>query len=151
MKRQLFHRSENSAKTTDIPLSGSAAKKPRLTTNWKTITCRINNHVPLVVPGLSTNSGSRASSTSPLRDQFSTDVSEEQREVAASKNGSGQSTKCENQMKIRNAGVMRMIKCKVFLSGWSRSQTILRIQKTMHPHKFLYSWWSFASASSGSE
>ena len=80
-------------------MNGSAGKKPRLTKNGKTMTCRINNHVPLVVPGLSTNSGSRASSTSPSRDQFSTDLSEEQREVAASKNGSGQSTKCENQKK----------------------------------------------------
>ena len=84
MERRQFYRSENYAKTVDIPLSG---KKPRLTKSGKTITFRTDNHVPLVVPGLSTSSGSSTSSKSPLRDQFSTDLSEEQRDVGATGDG----------------------------------------------------------------
>ena len=101
-----------------------SGQKPRLTQNGKTITCRIDNHVLLVVPGLSANPGSSTSSTWPSRDQFSTDLSEEQRDVEASGNGKNNSPKPYNQRRIRNAGVMRMIDCKTFLSGWSRSQTI---------------------------
>ena len=43
-----------------------SGQKPRLTPNGKTITCRVDNHVHLVVPVLSANPG----------DQFSTDLSE---------------------------------------------------------------------------
>ena len=64
MTRLLFYRS---AKITDIPMRGSTAKSHG-----------IDNHVPLVVPGLSANSGSSTSSTSPFRDQSTTDLSEEQ-------------------------------------------------------------------------
>ena len=43
-------------------------QKPRLTKEVKTIICNTDNFVPLVVPGLSTNSGSKPSSTSTLQD-----------------------------------------------------------------------------------
>ena len=46
-------------------------------------------------------------------------------------------TKIPNQIKIRNAGVMRMIHCKIFQSGWTRSQTTWRMQKPVRLHKFL--------------
>ena len=73
---------------------------PRLTNNGKTITCRIDNHVPLAVPGLSANPASSTSSTSPLRDQSFTDLSEEQRDVEASGNRfSKQSTKTSKSNK----------------------------------------------------
>ena len=42
---------------------------PRLTSNGKTITCKMNNVVPLVVPGLSSSSSSSSASTSRPMDQ----------------------------------------------------------------------------------
>ena len=41
-----------------------SGRKPRLTKEGKTITCKTDNFVPLVVPGLSINSGSDSSSCS---------------------------------------------------------------------------------------
>ena len=58
---------ENSTRTTDILVSGSAVKNH----GWrlrKTIVCKTDNFVPLVVPGLSTNSRSESSSASPPQD-----------------------------------------------------------------------------------
>ena len=52
------------AKTTDIHMSGSAVKKPQSTKDGKSF-CKTDNFVPLVVPGLSINSESVWSSTSP--------------------------------------------------------------------------------------
>ena len=115
-----------------------SGQKPRLTQKGKTSTCRVDSHVRLVVPVLSANPGSSTSSTSSLRDQLSTDLSEEQRDVEASGNGDSKqfSKTLQPTLKKRNAGVIRMIDCKNFLSGWSRSQIIWRIQKHLHPHKF---------------
>ena len=45
-----------------------SGEKPRLIKEGKTIVCKTNNFVPLVVPWLSTNSGSSSSSTSTLQD-----------------------------------------------------------------------------------
>ena len=75
----------------------------------KTISCRIPNHVPLVVPGLSAHPGSSSSSHLPLRDQLLTDQLEPQHEVRASGDGiSNQSAKTLKPMKnkeyTRNAG-----------------------------------------------
>ena len=42
----------NSAKTTDILVSGSEVKKPRVTKEEKTILCKTDNFAPLVVPGI---------------------------------------------------------------------------------------------------
>ena len=44
-----------------------SGQKPRLTKNGKSMICKTDNVVPLVVPGLSTNSGTSSSSTSPRR------------------------------------------------------------------------------------
>ena len=45
-------------------------QKPRLTKNGKIIICKTHNFVPLVVPGLSVNSGSSASSTTPPQESL---------------------------------------------------------------------------------
>ena len=50
-------------------MSGKTAKTPRLTRNGKTITCTMDNFVPLVVPGLSSSSSSSSASTSRPKDQ----------------------------------------------------------------------------------
>ena len=44
--------------------------KPRLTTRGKSIICKTDDFVPLVVPGLSANSGSVSSSVSPPKDSM---------------------------------------------------------------------------------
>ena len=49
-----------------------SGQKPRLTKEGKTITCKTDNFVPLVVPRLSTSSGSNSSSTPALQDLSST-------------------------------------------------------------------------------
>ena len=52
-----------------------SGQKPRLTKEEKTIICKMDNFVPLVVPGLSTNCGSDSSSTSPPQDSSSSSSS----------------------------------------------------------------------------
>ena len=49
-------------------MGGSAVKNTRLTKEGKTIICKTDNFVPLVVPGLSTSSGINSSSTSTVQD-----------------------------------------------------------------------------------
>ena len=57
-------------------------QKPRLTKEGKTMKCNTDNFVPLVVPGLSTNSGSNPSSTSTLQDLCPTKQVQPKTEVA---------------------------------------------------------------------
>ena len=52
-----------------------SGQKPRLTKEGKTTICKTDNFVPLVVPGLSTNSGSASFSTSPPQDSSSSSSS----------------------------------------------------------------------------
>ena len=93
-KRLLFNRMENFAKTTNIPMSGSAVKNhgwPR-----KTITCKTDNFVPLAVPVLSTTSGSNSSSTSTSQD-LSTGPAQERSDGRASVNWCDPSTQNKNK------------------------------------------------------
>ena len=52
-----------------------SGEKPRLTKDGKTIKCKTDNFVPLVVPGSATSSGSDSSSTSPPQDSSSSSSS----------------------------------------------------------------------------
>ena len=70
MKRQQFYRFVCFAQSADIHMSGKNGETPRLTKNGKTITCIMDNLLPLVVPGLSSYSSSSLSSTSTSTDQF---------------------------------------------------------------------------------
>ena len=54
-----------------------SGQKPRLTKEEKTIVCKTDNFVPLVVLGLSISSGSNSSSTSALEDLSSTSPAQE--------------------------------------------------------------------------
>ena len=54
-----------------------SGQKPRLTKEGKTIICKMDNFVPLVVPGLSTSFGCSSSSTSTLQDLSSTSPAQE--------------------------------------------------------------------------
>ena len=51
-----------------------SGRKPRLTKDWESVVCKTDNSVPLVVPGLSANSGSVSSSTSPPKDSSRREV-----------------------------------------------------------------------------
>ena len=51
-------------------MSGSAGQEPRSTKKGKSIFCKTNHFVPLVGPGLSTNSGSSLSSTTPPQESL---------------------------------------------------------------------------------
>ena len=53
----------------------ASSEKPHLTKQGKKILCKTENVVPLVVPGLSSNSGTSSSSTSPPQDSPSTSSS----------------------------------------------------------------------------
>ena len=68
-KRQQFHRLASPAQNTDVHTSGKNGETPRLTNNGKTITCTVDNFVPLVVPGLSSSSSSSSASTPRPKDQ----------------------------------------------------------------------------------
>ena len=69
-KKQQFYRLASFAQNTDVHTSGKKnGETPRLTKIGKTITCFMDNCVPLVVPGLSSSSSSSSASTSRPKDQ----------------------------------------------------------------------------------
>ena len=75
-KRQWSYQFENSAKTTETPMSGSAVKKPRLTKDGKTDNYIQNGQFRTSCRSwLSTNSASVSSSTSPPQDSSSSSSS----------------------------------------------------------------------------
>ena len=83
-------------------MSGSAVKKPRLTKEGNTIKCKTDNIVPLVVPGLSTSSGSNSSSTSTLEDLSPTSPAQERSDGLAPEDWCGSLTKNQKQNKKRD-------------------------------------------------
>ena len=123
MKRQPFYRSENFCEDHGYSFEWVSGRKPRLTPNGKTTTCRIDNNVPLVVPGLLTSSSGSTSWTSPLRAVFHRSV-KRATWCRSYRWRSAFQQKPKTKSTLRNARVMRMIHCKIFQSGCSRSQTI---------------------------
>ena len=121
-----------------------SGQKPRLTKEEKTIVCKTDNFVPLVVPGLSTSSGSLSSSPSPPQDSLSTSSStspspdqERSDELAPRDWYRSSSKKTTTKIKRRMTVEMRTTVSEIFLNGWRSSQIIWRTQKCMHPHTFL--------------
>ena len=114
----------NASCSTDIPTSGSAVKKPRLTKEVKTVFCITDTFVPLVVSGLSSNSGSNSSSTLTLQDLSPTGPAQDRNDGQASGNWSGSHAKTQKQIKIGMAIEIRTTVCEIFLNGWSCSQII---------------------------
>ena len=68
MKRPQFYCLVCFAQNTDLHMSGKG-ETPQLTKSVKTITCFMDNCVPLVVPGLSSSSSSCSASTSRPKDE----------------------------------------------------------------------------------
>ena len=69
MKRQRFYRLVCFAQNTDIQKRGKNSENPRLANNGKSITCTVDNFVPLVAPRLSSYSSSNLYSISRSTDQ----------------------------------------------------------------------------------
>ena len=67
-KRLLFYRLGKLCEDHGYSYEWVSGQKPRLTKEGKTIVCKTDNFVPLVVPGFSTSSGSNSSSTSTSQD-----------------------------------------------------------------------------------
>ena len=129
MKRLQSYRWESFAKTTDTPMSGSAVKKPRLTKDGKTIICKTDNFVLLVVPGLSTNPASSSSSASLHRTSWKKEAERATRSFKfifkfsirakwRTCNDTGAIPRnSKNQIKRGVAGRLRKIRWQIFLTG----------------------------------
>ena len=102
------------------------------TKEGKTIICKTDNFVPLVLPVLLTSSGSNSSATSALQD-LSTSRGRERSDEPAPDHPKKPETKIKRGMAIE----IRITVCEIFLSGWRSSQIIKRTQNGMHPHTFL--------------
>ena len=89
--------SKNRAKTTDILVSGSGGQKPRLTKEGKTSVCKKDNFEPLVVPGLSTSSGSNSSETSTSQDLSSTSPVQERSDELVPRRWCGSPSRTQNK------------------------------------------------------
>ena len=76
-------------------------QKPRLTKLEKTPVCKTENFVPLVVPGLSTTSGSNSSSTSTWQDLSSTSPAQERSDGLVPREWCGSPSKPKNKNEKR--------------------------------------------------
>ena len=145
MERLLFYRLENSAMTSDIPMSGSAVKTT-FDQRGKTFVCTTDNFVPLVVPGLSTSSGSNPSSTSTSQDLSSTTPAQERSDGPARREWCADPQERSDEPaprewcadhprkpRTKKKGMVVEIRttvCEIFLNGWRRSQIIWRTQNS---------------------
>ena len=135
-----FYHLESSAMNTEILMSGSAVKNHSLPRLGKNIKCKSDNFVPLVVPGVSSSSGTSSSSTSIPQDSPSTSSSPvtERRDEPAPKNWRETDPFSTNENKKRNGNRDLDDRLReIFLNGWRNSQTIWTTQKCMHPHTSL--------------
>ena len=131
-------------------------QKPRLSKDGKSIICKTDNFVPLVVPGLSANSGSASSSTSPSQDSLRREAEQASRELVrpASSSSSGSvlersdemapgnwcdhQKKPKNKMKRRMTGRIRTTVWQIFLGGsWRSSKNMWWTQNCLHAHTVL--------------
>ena len=119
-------------------MSGSAVKSHGWPKGWRQLNAKTDNFVHLVVPGLSTNSGSISSSTSTLQELSSASPAQERSDEQVPRRWRGSPPqKPQTKIKRGMAVEMRATVCEIFLNGWRSSQIILRTQKCMHPHTFL--------------
>ena len=107
---------------------------PRLNKNGKSIICKTDTFVPLVVPGWSTSSGCNSSETSTPQDVSSTSPAQERSDERAPRRWCGSTPKTQNQNKRGMTVEIRTTVCEIFLSGWRSSQIFWRTQNCMHPH-----------------
>ena len=116
--RLQFYHLESSAKKSGIPMSGQSGSKPRLTQNGRKILFKTDNFVPLVFPGMSSNSGARSFSTSPPQDSSSTSSNPGlQRSDEQAPGDRRDSTKSQNKTKRRATIRQRETVCEIFWNG----------------------------------
>ena len=103
-----------------------SGQKPRLTKEGKTIKCKTENFVTLVVPGLSTDSGSVSSSTSPPQDSSSSSSSPvlERSDEMAPRKCCSSTAKTKTKISRGMTVEIRTTVCEIFLNGWRSSQII---------------------------
>ena len=94
-----------------------------------------DNFVPLVVPGLSTSSGSNSSSTSTSKDLFSTSPAQERSDGLAQREWCGSASKTQNHTK--KEGWQSRCGRPFAQNGWRSSQITWRTQNCLHPYTFL--------------
>ena len=114
-----------------------SGQKPRLTKQGKYNSCKAENFVPLVVPGLSSNSGTSSSSTSPFQDSSSTSSS-----PASERSDEHRTRKLarftkNSKIRRRTSIEPRTTVCEISQIVYRSSQIISKIQKCPHPHTFL--------------
>ena len=110
-----------------------SGQKPRLTKDGKSIICKTDNCVPLVVPGLSANFGSVSCSTSVPQESLRTEADQasgnSKRSAASSSSGSVLQQSDEMaypKTKIIRGmpGTIRTKRWQTFLRGWRSSKKI---------------------------
>ena len=79
-------------------VSGQIVKK------WENLFCITDNFVPLVVPGLTTNSGSSSSSTTPSQESVDLDASQASGNGAASRSSEDSVSESRNEQAFGNGG-----------------------------------------------
>ena len=135
-KRVLYHRLENSAKTTGILMSGSAVKNhgwPKRGRQWnakRTISYRLLFHgrPPILV---AIRLQHRHCKICLQQVQPKSEVTDLLQETGAD------SPKTKTKMKRGMAVEIRMTVCEIFLNGWRSSQMISRTQMCLHSRTFL--------------
>ena len=107
-----------------------SGQKPRLTKQGKNILCKTEDIVPLVVPGLSSNSGTRSSSTSLPQDSSSTSSS-----PATERSDDGAPENWRDTPKTQYKR-KRDNDFETFRNGHRSSHKISKIQRCLHPRTF---------------
>ena len=118
-----------------------SCQKSRLTKEGKVVICKTDNFVSLVVPGLSSNSESVSSSTSPSQVSLRRET-----EIASRKLVRPASSSSSDSVLVRSAKTKkkrRMIRnirtmCwQIFLNDWRSSKKIWWTENYLHPHTVL--------------
>ena len=143
-----------------------SGQKPRLTNDGKTIICKTDNFVPLVVPRISTHPESSSSSTSPSQDWSRREVERATREVVPPASSSSSSSvsersdepasrrlvpfskiqKKKNKIKRGVTRRIRKIRWQIFLTGCRISKKERnRVACIRTQFSRIRSWISYAS------
>ena len=135
-KRLLFYRLEL-CEDHGFSYEWLSGQKPRMTKEKKTIICKTDNFVPLVVPGIThlfweqfvvnIDTAGFVFNKSSSRAKWRTSSTSVVRITLRNK------TKIKRGMTVE----MRTTVCEIFLNGWRSSQIIQRTQNCMHLHTFL--------------
>ena len=104
-----------------------SGQKPGLTKDGKTVICKTDTFVPLVVPGLSTNLASSSSSSSLSQDSLRKRRNWHPGDWCHSQ-------KFKTKIKRGATGRIRKIRWQILLTGLRISKKIWKKQNCMHPH-----------------